>query len=381
MRIAHLMLFNFYYDNAFYQENILPIQNKKDGHEIKIITSTQNLVDGKRTISPPASYETKEGIEVVRLPYRLKLGRVISDKIRLYKGVYKAISIFSPDIIFVHGIGGLESKSIIRYIKEYPKTALYMDCHSDFANSATTWVSRNILHSFLYRKSFNKLVKYTKKVYFVAPESLPFLKKLYRFTDKTKLEYLPLGGYIPDNQEKEKQSDKIRKELQLTEDDILFIHSGKLDKNKKSLELIRAFTQVKSDKIRLAIVGRFTSDVYDSVKDYIDNDERITYLGWKPTEELQNYLMACDVYIQPGSRTVTVQNAACNGCALVLNRCWCYTYLFDEMVLYAETEEEIKDVLNKVCDDPSIINEQKKTVSNFAKEHLNYEVLANRYIQ
>ena len=34
MKIAHLMLFNFYMDDAYYQENILPRYQAKLGHEV-----------------------------------------------------------------------------------------------------------------------------------------------------------------------------------------------------------------------------------------------------------------------------------------------------------------------------------------------------------
>ena len=57
------MLSNFYYDNAYYQENILPVQNKKDGHEVFIIASTENMNKGKLFHSKPGTYYSEKGLK------------------------------------------------------------------------------------------------------------------------------------------------------------------------------------------------------------------------------------------------------------------------------------------------------------------------------
>lgn len=380
MKITHVILFNFYYDNAYYQENILPIQNKKDGHDVRILASTINLIEGKRVITKPSTYTSKYGIQVTRLPYKSWIPKKINDKIRLYKDVYKNLNDFKPQIIYVHGIGGLEHKSILKYLKENPNTKLFIDCHSDFDNSASTFFSRFFLHKMLYKKPFLRLAKYAEKVYYITPESLEFLKELYNFDDNNKLEYLPLGGYIPENELKQKNNKKIRTQLNIDLDDTILIHSGKLDENKKSFELLKGFSKFKSEKFKLIILGRFTDDVYDRVKHFIDNDNRIYYLGWKSADELQKYLMAGDIYMQPGSRTVTVQNAACNGCALIVNRSLCYTYLFGDNALYAETAAEILEILNNISEKPELIENYKEKAVFVAKEKLDYKVLANKYI-
>ncbi|MBN2650320.1 MAG: glycosyltransferase family 4 protein [Prolixibacteraceae bacterium] len=381
MRIAHLMLFNFYIDDAFYQENILPRQNKADGHEVLIIASTHVFGKGNSmTSTSPRIYFTKEAIKVIRVPYKKIVNEKITKKIRAYKNVYFHLEQFKPDVIFSHGIGGYESKTIAKFVKNNPATKLYIDCHSDFYNSATNFISKYFLHRIFYRHFFWKYEKFAKKVYYVAPESIAFLKELYGFNDQSKMEFLPLGGFIIDENEIIKRRKFIRKHLNILESDIIFIHTGKLDVKKKSSELINAFTQIKNNNIKLLIVGTFSDDVYSNVKELIDNDERIKYLGWKTGEEVQDYLCASDVYMQPGSRTVTVQNAACCGCAIITNRSMIYTYLFGKSVFYAETEEEVKKSIEKLIARPFLINKYKKKLLEIAKNKLDYKKIANAYL-
>lgn len=375
------MLSSFYIDNAFYQENILPLQNKIDGHEVMIIASTLGFINGNTTgFTKPATYYTNEGIKVVRVPYIKIISLKISEKIRAYKNVYPLIEDFGPDIIFSHGIGGYVAKTIARYIRSNPHAKLYIDCHSDYINSASNLFSKYILHKLFYRHYFWKYVQYAEKVYYVAPESILFLKELYGFEDIEKLQYFPLGGYLLNDSEREIKRENVRKQLEIANDDVIIIHSGKMDFKKKSYELIKAFTQVKSTKIWLLIIGIFTDDVYLTVKDFIESDERIIYLGWKSGNEIQDYLCGGDIYLQPGGRTVTVQNAVCCGCAIIVNPNLCYTQLFGNAALYAETSKEIKEILEKIVVEPHMIRQYRESLMKIAREKLDYRVLSKSYI-
>ena len=381
MRIVHLMLSNFYIDNAFYQENILPRQNKIDGHEVLIIASTLIFTHGNSVgYTNPLTYYTEDGIKIIRIPYKRIINKTVSEKIRNFKGLYKLLRENSPDIIFNHGIGGYFFKTLAVYIKNNPKTKLYIDCHSDYFNSANNLISKYVLHGLFYRQYFKKAEKYAEKVFYVTPESIPFLKDLYDFEDKNKLQYLPLGGYIINDSERIRKRERIRKQLNIPNNDIVLIHSGKMDIKKKSYELISAFSQVKTDNIWLLILGVFTDDVYESVKEFIDSDKRIIYLGWKNALELEDYLCSADIYLQPGSRTVTVQNAVCCGCIIIVNPALTYTHLFGKAALYAETEQEIKNLLEKFVLNPRIIEKFQESLMNIAKEKLDYKIIANTYI-
>ena len=100
MRILHCCLACFYNEDYNYQENLLPRQNKQDGHEVWILASTEVFQNNKEIgYIEPQTYTNKEGIKVVRVPYRRIFNDQISHKIRSYKGVYSILEEFEPDVI------------------------------------------------------------------------------------------------------------------------------------------------------------------------------------------------------------------------------------------------------------------------------------------
>ena len=70
MKILHLCLACFYIDNYTYQENILPRINHEDGHDVRILASTETYVDNAHLgYVEPAEYVTEYGVPIKRLPY------------------------------------------------------------------------------------------------------------------------------------------------------------------------------------------------------------------------------------------------------------------------------------------------------------------------
>ena len=70
MKILHCCLACFYIDDYSYQENILPKFHKIQGHDVKILASTETYIDNKvlgNTVS--GTYYNEDGIEVTRINY------------------------------------------------------------------------------------------------------------------------------------------------------------------------------------------------------------------------------------------------------------------------------------------------------------------------
>lgn len=381
MRILHICLIGLFNDEFFYQDNMLTMQNAAEGHTVQVIASTEKIINGVFVDDRlKREYINEYGVKIIRIPNVNLFSKRLNRKICAYRGVRKLIEDFLPNILYLHGTGGWVSFSISKYLKKNTNVSFFMDCHSDYENSATTFLSKYLLHKIFHHICFNSCVKYAKKLYYVAPESIQFLRELYNFTDTNKLEFLPLGGYVIEEEEKQSLRKKIRKELGIDDSNIVLIHSGKLSKEKKSLELIEAFNEIDPINIWLLIVGKFDEDVYLSVKNYINDNDNIKYLGWQPANKLEEYLCAADVYVQPGTRTVTVQHAACCGCSLLINRSLLYTTLFGNIPLYAENKNELMVEINKIINCPDTILNQKQELFKIAKTQLDYKVIANRYI-
>lgn len=378
MKILHCCLSCFYIDNYNYQENVLPLINKNHGHDVKIIASTETFIENSKLGYVNAGkYINRDGISVERVAYKRWLPHFIMKKIRIYKNVYDLIEKFSPDIILFHGVCAYELLTIVKYKKNNPKVKVYIDSHSDFNNSSQNLISREILHKRFYKRIVDKALPWIDKILCISIEAIDFLEQLYK-VPKDKMELYPLGGIIfTDFQWKEKR-DKIRKALSVDEDDILVIHSGKMDVKKCTIELLKSFTQVENSNLKLVLIGSFTQEIESTVNSIINLDKRIKYIGWKDSSMLLGYLCGADIYVQPGSQSATMQNAICCRCPIAVYPHKSHKPYLKENGFYVKNINDMVQMFYKIGYNPEILKNMSKESYNIACELLDYNKLASR---
>ncbi len=381
MKILHLMLSCFYIDNASYQENIIPKINKKDGHDIQIIASTEVFVENNRLgLTTPTSYFNEDGIQVTRLPYVKILTDFVSKKVRAYPNLYKKIEDFAPDLIFFHGTAAWAINTVGKYKKNHPNVKFYVDSHEDANNSARTKLSRIMLYDCFYSPILRKNIKYIDKLFYITKETYNFIKEIYRINDE-KLHFLPLGGIIPDEEKRLQTRKLIREEYGLSENDILCIHSGKIDKLKRTIETVEGFSNYPSNRFKLLIIGSATEEIKNELNNLLQKDKRIEFLGWKKQEELQSFLMAADLYIQLGSQSVTMQQAMCNGCAVAVYPHESHTFLLGDNAYYIQSAQDITHLMQLIDNNTEKFRIKSEECFNFAKKTLDYNIIASSITQ
>ena len=378
MIIVHMDFTGTYNEEMNYQENILPRIHAEDGHTVFFITTCYRWKENIEEKVPPCNKKISKGIILIRLPYKHFLTEYIDKKIRAVEKLYDLLNEISPDIIMIHCIQTFACYSVMKYIDDHPRVKLYVDFHTDYYNSAKNFFSKQILHKYFYKPIAQKLSKYVKTFLCCSYEAMFFLKKEYGISED-KLEFYPLGGLIYCDDYYQRTRSTIRKELGCADNTILMVHSGKMNKNKKTVELVKAFHQIAVNDIMLCLVGAMDDYVCNEIAKIIEIDKRIRYLGWKDGEVLSKYLCACDVYCQPGTQSATMQNAACCNCALMLFPYPSHTYIFGENIpYYVKGVDEIKNVIAKIVANPKDLEQKKRQVSNIAIERLNYRKLARR---
>lgn len=375
MKILHCCLSCFYNEGYNYQENMLPKQNKTDGHEVMIIASTEVFVNNKSYgYIAPCDYVNDDGIRVVRVPYRKIVNQTISAKIRAYRGVYKLVEEFEPDVILFHGISAWELLTIKKYVKGHD-VKLFVDNHANIHNSAQGWLSRNILHRFFYKSVFRRVLPLVEKVLCIGFRERDFARDFYGVPED-KLQHYPLGGDVIEGEDYTKRRERIRTELGVSPNEILFVHSGKMDRHKRTDMIAKAFNKIDNSKWRLVIIGELLDDIKQDVLQSVSEDKRIDYLGWKSGEELLDYLCAADVYLQPGAPSATLQNAMCCGCAIMAQPIREYKYLLQDQGIYVGAEENIYNGFKQILDAEERIADMKEKTFERAKEILDYRSLA-----
>lgn len=377
MRILHCCLSCFYNEGYNYQENMLSRQNKEDGHEVLIVASTETFKDNKvYGYVEPQDYINKDGIRVIRVPYRKILNNQISRKFRSYKGVYAILEEFKPDVILFHGMSAWELLTVKKYIKKH-NVKLYIDNHAARYNSGKNWFSLKILHGIFYKCILKRVLPVAEKLLCISSEEYNFAKDIYKVPEKM-IELWPLGGEIQSDKVYNEKRDVCRRKLNVTENTIVFVHSGKMSKNKKTCELIRNFSMVQDDRFRLFIAGSFLEGVEEEAKVLIEKDDRVQYLGWKSGEELLNLLTAADIYLQPGTVSATMQNAMCCRCAVMIYPFEVYKHILQDKGIYVTNDEDILEAFKSISDNCAQVEIWKKETFERAKAILDYKKIAAR---
>jgi glycosyltransferase involved in cell wall biosynthesis len=368
MRILHCCLAAFYIDNYSYQENIFPRIHKQLGHEVEILASTETYLNNINIgYLKPNIYFTKDCIKVTRVSYSGIFPLKIANKLRIYTGVYEYLNLFKPEFIYLHDCQFYNVYHIVKYAK-LNNVKIVVDIHTDLINSGRNWVSLNILHKLIYKMYINYIEKYVIVFYATLPLRKNFLIDIYG-VNENKIKILPFGtdDTLFNKQDVKAIRDNFRKKLKIKDSDFLLVSGGKIDKRKNILNLIRAFTEIKTvsgfDDIKLLIFGKPTPDLKDEFSVLIDNTE-ILYLDWVESEQLHKVFIASDLAIFPGTHSVLWEDAIGIGLPCLFLK-WDGIDHLDKggncKYLNNTSIEEIKDnILILVNDRASYIEMQKK---------------------
>lgn len=317
MKIVHLCLSCFFIDNYSYQENMLPKYHVKMGHDVTVIASLVSFnKEGKPCLLPsPSERIDEDGYKVIRLGYKepIKINRIL----RKYQGFYETLVKEKPDVIFTHGVAMAAVSTLIRYLKENPNVKLYGDHHGDYINSATTFLSKHVLHKIVWRHYVKKLEPYLTKCYGVTPMRCRFLKEMYHLNPNI-IEFLPMGvddEAIPEDRTAVR--DAVRKELGIPPNAFLIMTGGKIDQRKNTHVLLEAIKRIDNPNLHLVICGVLAPEM-EYLKEQFDS--RIHYLGWCNAQRVMDCMVASDMACFPGTHSTLWEQAVGVGLPAVLKR-------------------------------------------------------------
>lgn len=320
MKVLHCCLACFYIDNFTYQENILPRYHKTMGHDVMIVASTESFdQNGELTYVKSGQYNNEDDILVIRLPYVRYMLRKVSSKLRKYIGLKSVLESFEPDFIFIHDVQFLDI-SIIRKYAQKNKVKIVADCHTDFSNSARSFVSRYLLHGIIYKYCAKQIEPYVSMFYGVLPARVDFLRQVYDLPYE-KTELLVMGAEDEKANIAMRHSNILanRKLHNIDDEDFLIVFGGKIDKAKKQvLILMDAVNQIDDNKIKLIIFGSIIPDMKTIVEKKCS--DRVRYIGWATANQSYDYFGMADVACFPGRHSVYWEQVAGMGIPLIVKK-------------------------------------------------------------
>lgn len=377
MKILHVCLASHYTEGMTYQDNLLPLQNALDGHDVMVVSDCYQYVDGQLVSVLEEDRILSSGIRLKRMRYTNFLNEFLSSKIRKVNGLYDVVRSYSPDVILFHGVAGWEMLTVFEYKKHYPKVKLYIDSHEDFHNSGKNWVSRLFQYKIFNRLLVAIIKREVDKFLYLSYESRDFLVRMYGLVD-AELEFYPLGGQVLSESQSSTFAMEVRDKHGLSADDVIIVHSGKLDQGKRTEETLRAFSAVCSPNLKLVIIGSIPADQSARLQPLIDADQRIIFVGWQPAVELIKYLAAADLYFQPGTQSATMQNAICAGSPVALYPYASHKPYLVENGFWVESYSDFIDVFKFIAASPESLKEMRRQSFRLAQSLLDYKILAAR---
>ena len=385
MKVVHLCLGSFYPDNYSYQENLLPKYHKKIGYDVEVIASTQSFDEHGKVcfLDNVGIYQNEYDIKVTRLPY--KSDNKIWKKLKRYRGVFDAISAASPDILFIHGGQFLDIDQVVKYLKNHSDVTVYVDNHADFSNSATNWISKNILHKIIWKRCEHKIEPYTKKFYGVLPVRVDFLKNVYGLP-ANKCELLVMGAddELVEKAENSGARERIRQQYGIKENDFLIMTGGKIDPWKtQTLLLMQAVKNIDRDNIRLIVFGSVTQELSEQVKSLADG-EKIQYIGWINSKDTYDYFEAADLVVFPGRHSVMWEQVTGQGKPMVVKD-WPGTHHVDlggnVLFLSKDSVDEIQEKIEYLITNPDKVTEMTKIAERKGMQFFSYADISKRAIE
>mgnify|MGYP000026550398 FL=1 len=384
MRIVHLCLGSFFPDNYSYQENMLPKFHKQQGNHVEVIASLATFDEnGKPTyMEHGGTYQNEYDIKVTRLEYRKPLK--IYHRMKRYIGTYAALEAAKPEILFIHGCQFMDMDIVVRYLKKHKGIRVYVDNHADFSNSATNWLSKNILHKIFWRHTAQMVEPYTTKFYGVLPARVDFLKNLYKLPPE-KCELLVMGADddLVEAAEKPEVRKEIRSKYHIAEDDFLIMTGGKIDQFKtQTLLLMEAVQKIKNLKVKLIVFGSITTDLKEKVNALADG-EKVQSIGWIQAKDSYQYFAAADLVVFPGRHSVFWEQVAAQGIPMLCKK-WDGTTHVDVggnvRFLEKDSADEIQVAIEELLNQPEKYQQMKRVAVEQGKKTFLYSDIAKRCI-
>ena len=297
MRIVHVN--QFYIPGLSYQENILPHEQAKLGHDVWILTSDRLPHPKKYPESKgrlPQGIYREDSVQIWRLPSFVP----VKSRAQVYiRNLNRTIYRLRPDVVNTHG---LRFFPVIQVLSKRPFYVHVGDDHSDNGNLPTG--PGNVIRFGIGKQVCRQIGRVGGKVFTSNPFAQWFVKEVYAAPAENVL-LLPLGintrTFYPDPEKRE----AWRNRLGAADDVCIFVTSGRLTPGKGFELFFRAFEEVhrRCPDTRLAIAGSGTSE-YEAQLNRLARDLGISdvtiFLKWMAERDLCAVYNAADVGVMPG---------------------------------------------------------------------------------
>lgn len=310
MKVLNICLSSPFSEGYAYQDNLLSEYQAKLGHEVTVLTTTRTRdANGKIVEISPEDKILENGVRLIRIKAPGKLVAFLG----IFPGTSRVIETVAPDFIFIHGLATFAPGMAAAYKCKHPQVSIVADNHQDDFNTALGRFHVRF-QVFLFRLLWKKWIGKVNKVYGTTSWRAEFARQIYGIPEE-KTDILVTGcteKYTAELGSKTRR--EVRSELGISEEDFVFIHGGKLNSGKRTLELMEAFSAIKAPGTKLVLFGSVGRDIADPFENLLKSNSGIIHLGMLPGSEVHRYLLAADFGLFPGGHSTLWEESV--GCGL-----------------------------------------------------------------
>ena len=386
MKIVHVCLSMGYTEGLNYQENVIIKYQAGDGHDVTLITTDHCFHEGEWGLCQTESdYINPDGVHIIRLPFAFPIPYKLNKQIGIFKGFYPLLEKIRPDVIFVHNLQFQDIRKVAKYKKHHPEVKVNADNHSDFNNSARTWISRNLLYRFWWGPCARKIEPYFDRFFGVTPARIDFMYKVYGIP-KGKTDLLVMGAddELLEKVENPEVREEIRGQYHIKENDFLVVTGGKIDHNKtQTLLLMEAVRNMKEDRLRLVVFGSVEEELKEPFFRLCDG-KKIQYTGWATAEQAYQYFSAADLVVFPGLHSVYWEQVVAQGIPMLCKYMEGMTHVDiggNVRFLMEDSTALIQKELTGLLEQPEVYHNMKKAAMSTKRKDFSYREIARKCIR
>lgn len=360
MKIVHVSLCGVVTDGWSYQDNLLPKYHRRNGAQVTLITSHFVWNEkGNEDVDLRKEYVNGDDVKVIRLGSTAKS---VNDRFKSFPDLYKTLEAERPDVIFLHGFQCIDTAVVAKYAKKHPQVVVYVDNHADYSNSATNWLSKNILHRILWRHFAQKIRPYATRFYGVLPARVTILQELYGIpAEQTELLVMGADDDLLTGIQESECTSQLRAKYGIADSDFLIVTGGKIDMAKRqTLYLMEAVAKLSRPDVKLLVFGSVAQELKEQF-DALCSDS-VTYVGWQSVQAVARILAASDLAVFSGRHSVIWEQTVAQGKPMVV-RYWDGTTHIDiggnVQYLYEDSVTEISKVLEHILTEDTYATMQK----------------------
>ena len=189
----------------------------------------------------------------------------------------------------------------------------------------------------------------------------------------------------------EEEKSKLKKDLNISKDDFVFVFVGRLVKDKGINELISAFKKLNAQNVKLLLVGPYESDLdplEESTLSEISHNKNIITVGFQ--KDVRPYFAISDALVFPSYRegfpNVVLQALAMGLPAIVSNINGCNEIITNQengIIVPSKSESSIQEAILLLLDQTfytKLKSSARPSIMKYKQEHI-WELLKENYEQ